>query len=98
MSHSQQIWLLRHGDTEWSLSGQHTGSNDLPLVESGVRQAEALGRYLNGRPFAKVLVSPLERARETCRIAGYLDEAEVNAGLKEWNYGDCSGRTTFRSL
>ena len=68
-----QIWLFRHGETEWSLSGQHTGRTDLPLTAAGRRRAEALGRRLSGRPFALVLSSPLSRALETCRLAGYGD-------------------------
>jgi len=89
-----QIWLVRHGDTEWSLSGQHTGRTDIPLIESGRQQAQALGRHLAGRAFALVLTSPLSRARETCRLAGYGDAAQVTDDLREWDYGIYEGRTT----
>ncbi|HYM11742.1 MAG TPA: histidine phosphatase family protein [Bryobacterales bacterium] len=89
-----QLWLIRHGETEWSRSGAHTGRTDLPLTGLGGEKAAALGRHLAGRPFALVLTSPLERARETCRLAGYGDVAQVEANLSEWNYGDYEGRTT----
>jgi broad specificity phosphatase PhoE len=89
-----QVWLFRHGETEWSLSGQHTGRTDLPLTAAGRRRAEALGRRLSGRPFALVLSSPLSRALETCRLAGYGDVAELNPDLMEWDYGDYEGRRT----
>ena len=90
-----QIWLFRHGETEWSLSGQHTGRTDLPLTAAGRRRAAAIGRRLSGRPFALVLSSPLSRALETCRLAGYGDVAELNSDLMEWDYGDYEGRRTF---
>jgi len=89
-----EIWLVRHGETEWSLSGAHTGSTDIPLTENGCAGALAVRRYLARRPFALVLVSPLQRARETCRLAGYDDVAEVEPNLREWSYGDIEGRTT----
>ena len=91
---NQQIWLFRHGETEWSLSGQHTGRTDLPLTAAGRRRAEALGRRLAGRPFALVMSSPLGRALETCRLAGYGDVVELNPDLMEWDYGDYEGRRT----
>jgi probable phosphoglycerate mutase len=91
---SQQIWLVRHGETEWSISGQHTGRTDLPLTPEGENRAEALGRYLRDRVFTRVLTSPLKRAFETCRIAGYGEVAQVNEDLLEWNYGVYEGRTT----
>jgi broad specificity phosphatase PhoE len=87
-----QVWLFRHGETEWSLSGRHTGRTDLPLTAAGRRRAEALGRRLSGRPFARVLSSPLSRALETCRLAGYGDVAELDPDLMEWDYGDYEGR------
>lgn len=89
-----EIWLIRHGETEWSLSGQHTGRTDLPLTAAGERQAEGIGRYLAGRPFALVLTSPLQRARETCRLAGYSAVAQVEPDLCEWDYGAYEGRTS----
>ena len=91
---NQQIWLFRHGETEWSLSGQHTGRTDLPLTAAGRRRAVALGRRLAGRPFALVMSSPLGRALETCRLAGYGDVVELNPDLMEWDYGDYEGRRT----
>ena len=89
-----QIWLVRHGETEWSASGQHTGRTDIPLTPAGERQAAALGRLLAKRPFALVLSSPLGRARETCRLAGYGDVAVIADDLREWDYGDYEGRKT----
>ena len=89
-----QIWLFRHGATEWSETGQHTGSTDLPLLEAGRKRAEAIGRRLKGRPFALVLSSPMVRAVETCRLAGYGDQVALTDDLKEWDYGDYEGRRT----
>jgi len=89
-----QLWLIRHGETEWSLSGAHTGRTDLPLTARGQQRAQAIGRYLNARPFAVVLTSPLERARETCRLAGYSASAIIDENLREWDYGDFEGRST----
>ncbi len=94
MAARREIWLIRHGETEWSRSGQHTGRTDIPLAPEGLRQAEALGRHLGGRRFALVLTSPLARARETCRLAGYESVAQVSADLREWDYGIYEGRTT----
>jgi probable phosphoglycerate mutase len=94
MADRPQVWLVRHGETEWSLSGQHTGRTDVPLTPGGRRQAEALGRHLGGRSFALVLTSPLGRARETCRLAGYGSSAQVVDDLREWDYGIYEGRTT----
>ena len=89
-----ELWLFRHGETEWSRSGAHTGRTDLPLTPAGLENAAALGRCLNGRPFRLVLTSPLARAHETCRLAGYGDAALVEPNLSEWDYGDYEGRTT----
>jgi broad specificity phosphatase PhoE len=91
---SPQLFLLRHGETEWSLSGAHTGRTDLPLTERGQQRAKAIGTYLNVRPFAAVLTSPMLRARETCRLAGYSDSAKIDENLREWDYGDYEGRST----
>jgi len=88
-----ELLLLRHGETPWSTIGRHTGWSELPLTEGGRRQAEALGRRLAGRAFALVLVSPLVRARETCRLAGYDEVALVDPDLREWNYGRLEGQT-----
>jgi broad specificity phosphatase PhoE len=88
------LWLFRHGETAWSLSGAHTGRTDLPLTDAGRARALAMGRYLNGRHFAMVLTSPLGRARETCRLAGFGDLAQIEPNLQEWNYGEYEGRTT----
>ena len=90
----REIWLMRHGETEWSRSGAHTGRTDLPLTAAGRDNAAALGRYLAGREFSLVLCSPMERARETCRLAGFGDVAQTEPNLREWDYGEFEGRTT----
>ena len=89
-----EIWLFRHGETEWSRNGQHTGRTDLPLIDEGRRRAEALGRNLAGRRFALVLSSPLVRALDTCRLAGYGDQVQLTDDLLEWDYGAYEGRRT----
>lgn len=89
-----QLWLIRHGETAWTLTGQHTGRTDLPLTAKGEERAADVGKFLAGRAFALVLTSPLQRARETCRIAGLGEVAQVCDDLREWDYGDCEGRTT----
>jgi broad specificity phosphatase PhoE len=89
-----QIWLFRHGETEWSLTGQHTGRTDVPLTEVGRQRAEALGRHLAGHKFALVLSSPLVRALDTCRLAGYGDQVQPTDDLLEWDYGAYEGRRT----
>lgn len=89
-----QLWLVRHGETEWSLSGAHTGRTDIPLTERGKEGALALGCALQGHRFALVLSSPLQRASETCRLAGFAENAEIDGNLREWDYGDCEGKST----
>jgi len=91
---SQQIVLVRHGETEWSREGRHTGRTDLPLTERGREEAAALGSALAGGRFALVLTSPLVRAAETCRLAGLGDAALTRDDLREWDYGRYEGRTT----
>src|SRR5438105_6346851 len=87
-----EIWLIRHGETAWSLSGQHTSRTDLPLTEQGERRAANLRRLLAGKKFALVLSSPKKRAVDTCTLAGY--SAEVTDDLCEWDYGEYEGLTT----
>src|SRR5262245_55095638 len=88
------LWLVRHGETEWSASGQHTGRTDLPLIATGKVRAKEIGRVLSGRRFPLVLTSPFQRAIETCRLSGYGDAAVVEPNLREWDYGEYEGRTT----
>jgi broad specificity phosphatase PhoE len=88
------IYLARHGETAWSLSGQHTGGTDLPLTERGERQARALGERLRGANFVKVLTSPSQRARRTAELAGFGSVAETDPDLAEWDYGEYEGRRT----
>jgi probable phosphoglycerate mutase len=87
-----QIYLARHGETAWTISGQHTGRTDIPLTERGERNARSLGARLAGRPFAAVYTSPLQRARRTCELAGYSPNAQLDPDLMEWNYGAYEGR------
>src|SRR4051812_36442312 len=89
-----QAWLIRHGETEWSRSGKHTGRTDVPLTDLGREQARRLRQKLGERPFALVLSSPLARALDTARLAGYGDVVEVDPDLREWDYGDFEGETT----
>jgi probable phosphoglycerate mutase len=89
-----KIYLARHGETEWSLSGQHTGVTDIPLTERGERNARSLGERLKGTSFVKVLTSPLQRARRTCELAGFGDRVEIDNDLVEWNYGEYEGKRT----
>jgi probable phosphoglycerate mutase len=89
-----ELWLIRHGETEWSLSGAHTSRTDISLTDHGRRRAEELKAFLKGRRFAAVFTSPMQRARETCKIAGYGDVATVDEGLREWDYGVFEGKTT----
>jgi probable phosphoglycerate mutase len=88
------IYLARHGETAWSLSGQHTGLTDLPLTARGERNASRLRQRLAGLTFAKVSTSPLQRARRTCELAGFGPVAEIDNDLLEWNYGEYEGRRT----
>jgi broad specificity phosphatase PhoE len=94
MGHSDlpMIYLARHGETAWSLTGQHTGLTDLPLTESGERNAQRLRARLSALAFDKVFTSPLQRARRTCELAGFGSVAEIVPDLVEWNYGDYEGR------
>jgi broad specificity phosphatase PhoE len=94
MSALPVITLARHGETAWSLSGQHTGHTDLPLTEHGERQARALGARLHGSSFAAILTSPSQRAIRTCALAGFGTAAEVDPDLAEWDYGRYEGRRT----
>ena len=94
MGEGTELWLIRHGETEWSLSGAHTSRTDIPLTEEGRRRAEKLRDYLKGTKFDAVFVSPMQRARETCAIAGFGDVAKIDEGLREWDYGVYEGKTT----
>ena len=89
-----QLWLIRHGETEWSLSGAHTSRTDIPLTARGEERAAKIRNYLAHRKFNLVLTSPLQRARETCRIAGFADVAQIDDNLREWDYGIYEGKTT----
>jgi broad specificity phosphatase PhoE len=90
---TQKVYVVRHGETEWSLSGQHTGVTDIPLTENGRAVARSLGPILAEQSFALVLTSPLRRARETCELAGLGAHAVFEPDLKEWNYGEYEGLT-----
>ena len=90
----QHVWLVRHGETEWARLGRHTGRTDVPLTETGREQARALGRRLAGATFGLVLTSPLSRAAETARLAGFEGVAVVEPELREWDYGALEGRLT----
>jgi broad specificity phosphatase PhoE len=88
------IWLVRHGDTEWTATGQHTSRTDVSLTDAGREQGRSLRKELDGREFALVLTSPMSRARDTCALAGYGDVAEIDDDLREWDYGEYEGRKT----
>lgn len=92
--HLPIVYLARHGETAWTISGQHTGLTDLPLTERGERTARRLGERLKGLTFVKVLTSPLQRAARTCELAGFKLVAEVDKDLVEWDYGQYEGRRT----
>ena len=89
----QEVWLVRHGETEWSRDGKHTSFSDIPLTENGVEVARTLGERLGGTPFDLVLTSPRQRARRTAELAGFPD-AHVEEDLVEWGYGEYEGITT----
>jgi probable phosphoglycerate mutase len=91
-----QVFLIRHGETPWSLSGQHTGNTDMALTERGERQAAMLGERLRREHFSAVLTSPLQRARRTCELAGLGGSAQIDEGLREWNYGEYEGLTSVQ--
>jgi broad specificity phosphatase PhoE len=90
----QQVVLVRHGETEWSRDGRHTGKSDIPLTDVGRAQARHLAPELRQWDFALILTSPLQRAEETCRLAGYGDQAQVRPDLEEWDYGSYDGKTS----
>ena len=92
------VYVARHGETAWSLSGQHTGLTDLPLTERGEANARALGDRLRGVTFALVLTSPLQRAKRTCELAGFGNVAVEDRDLVEWDYGDYEGLRTAEIL
>jgi probable phosphoglycerate mutase len=89
-----ELWLVRHGETEWSLDGRHTSWTDISLTAHGRQRAVELRDYLAGKKFAAVFVSPLKRARDTCDIAGYGDISIIDQDLQEWNYGESEGKST----
>ena len=91
---SQKVILIRHGETEWSLSGRHTSTTDIPLTAAGEQRAASLQSFLARREFGLVLCSPRLRARRTCELAGFAEKAEITPDLAEWNYGDYEGLTT----
>ena len=90
----RELVLIRHGETEWTITGQHTGRTDIPLTAAGNHEAKLLASRLAGRRFATVLTSPLQRAADTCRLAGFGDVAEITEDLLEWDYGDYEAMTT----
>jgi len=95
---SATITLVRHGETDWSAAGRHTGRTDIPLTETGEAKARRVGERLAGKIFDRVFTSPLQRAAKTCALAGFGDRAVVDPDLLEWNYGDYEGRTSHDIL
>jgi broad specificity phosphatase PhoE len=89
-----ELWLVRHGETEWTATGRHTSHTDVALTAKGREQATSVGRVLAGRQFSVVLSSPMARAIDSCRLAGYTDRLELDDDLKEWDYGEYEGRTS----
>src|SRR6202035_4457842 len=87
-----RLYLIRHGENEWALSGRHTGRTDIPLSEQGVQDARKLGQRLHGVRFTRVLTSPRQRARRTCALAALTPVAEIESDLEEWDYGDYEGQ------
>ena len=97
-SNTLRLYLIRHGETEWSLSGRHTGRTDIPLTANGEDEARELGKHLWDIPFAHVLTSPLKRARRTCELVGLDKIPEIEPDLAEWDYGDYEGQRSVDIL
>ena len=93
MSNATEFWLVRHGETEWAKTGQHSGRYDLALTPRGEQEAQALRGVLKPEDFSLVLCSPLQRARKTCEIAGFSAIAQIEPDIMEWDYGDCTSFT-----
>jgi broad specificity phosphatase PhoE len=91
-SPSPRLYLIRHGETEWSIDRRHTGFTDIPLTQNGENEASALGEHLRNIPFAHVLTSPLQRAQQTCALVGLNQAPELEPDLTEWDYGDYEGK------
>ncbi len=89
-----ELWLVRHGETEWSLDGRHTSFTDIPLTDHGRQRAAELRDYLQDKQFAAVFVSPRQRAQETARLAGFGEVMQTTDDLQEWNYGEAEGKST----